>query len=151
METGTLSVKSNDEMMLFFEATRSHGYLRQEIVHSLVYLAKMDKVLPFEQYEFNRYFMPFSRHLQGDIDDAVDFRLLEKELQEHSMAQWAYAITSKGTDYVNHFVQHIPEASGLLRKASSFVGEVLEQGSAVLLEKSYKLLNNEVMARLNKA
>jgi uncharacterized protein YwgA len=143
-------MKSNDQMMLLFETVKQHGYLRQEIVHSLVYLMKGQKILPFEEYEFSRYFMPFSKRLQLDIDDAVDFKLLDKKLHTSSMAQWAYGITETGTAYVDQTMVKIPESPVLAGRVHDFVNDSLAQGPVVLLEKSYKSLNSEIMERLGK-
>jgi len=140
-----ISVTNLEQLMVLFKVAKEEKYekLRQEAIHSLVFLARRElaDTLPFERYAFSRYFTPFSKYLQEDIDDAVGFNLLDRNLVRNS-AEWLYWLTDQGDTLAERTINSKFKES--IPKIASFVVENLERGLDVLFEKSYRLLNEEI-------
>jgi len=140
-----ISATNLEQLMALFKVAKDEKYekLRQEAVHSLVFLAKCElpDVLPFERYMFSRYFTPFSKYLQEDVDDAVASNLLERELTKGS-AEWLYWITNQGDIFAQRVIESQSKES--VGKIAKFLEDNLGPGLDVLFERSYKRLNEEI-------
>ena len=140
-----ISATNLEQLVVLFKVAKEekYGKLRQEAIHSLVFLAKRDlaDTLPFERYTFSRYFTPFSKYLQEDVDDAVGFNLLDRNLTRGS-AEWLYWLTDQGDALAQRTINSKFKES--IPKIGAFLKYNLGQGLDVLFEKSYRLLNEEI-------
>lgn len=140
-----------EQLMTLFKVAKDEGYekIRQEAVHSLVFLAKYEipDILPLERYTFSRYFTPFSKYLQEDVDDAVASNLLERELRKGS-AEWVYGTTKEGESFGEHIINHYFKES--VSTIVTFLNGNLRAGLDVLFERSYSRLNEEIYKAIKK-
>lgn len=135
-------LRSEDQMLLIFEAAREHEHLPlpQNIAHALVYLTKEERLLPFLRYGFQRYFGPYDRNLQMDMDAAHDIGRLDRKTMSFSPMQYTYMITDKGTD----FALEVRGKINNFDKVKEFVDKKMKVDHDVLLDEAYACLSKQV-------
>lgn len=150
-ESANEIVGSDEQLLELFKTAKGqkHEQLRQDLVHTLVYLAKRDKVLPFQHYNFSRYFTPFSRYLQEDLDDAMVSNLLDGKITRTSAAQWEYWITPLGTSRCEKIIE--PKlGKEVIKRVEAFFESKLSQPFEALFIEAYNALDQEIAAAIRK-
>jgi len=133
-------------MLLIFDAAIDYGHLRQNLVHALICLAKEEAIFPFSRYYFTRYFGPFNKYLQMDIDGYADLGILDKKMTSASVGQYAYRITDLGTSHSSEIRNKIDDFD----KVKNFVDEKMKAGHDVILDDAYRCLDSQVKRSLGK-
>ena len=134
------NLRSEDQMLLIFEAARDHGHLPQNIAHALVYLTKEARLLPFLRYDFQRYFGPYDKNLQMDMDVAHDIGRLDRKTTTLSPMLYAYRITDKGTEFTLEIRGKIDNFD----EVKQFVDEKMKAGEDVVLDDAYARLSRQI-------